>query len=536
MLCVHASLATLLFAASVSLGQQPAEHVVIIGIDGLSPRGIDAAFTPVFNRLMAEGSYSFDARGVFPTSSGPNWASMLTGATPESHGVLSNSWRRGSRTIEPAATGPEDIFPTVFAVVRAARSDAGIAVIYDWRGIGELFEKSVVDLDSDTDGPVATAERAASHFTAHTPELMFVHLDHVDGAGHTHGWHTDPYYAAVELADELLGRIVHAVEASAAAGRTAVIISSDHGGIGKSHGGETMAELTIPWIAWGAGIASGRRITRHVSTTDTAVTAAALLGIEAHPAWTGRAVEEALVGTGYAGWVADRYIPAPRITPAGDVTTSESIDVSLRSETPGMELRYTTDGSEPTALSPRYQQPFRVTESTLVRARAFNDGRMSAVADAHFRFVRAEPGRGVAYEVFQLSAPAERLPDFGALTPIGRGVAPEFDLRFVESDASDPFAVRFTALLEIRTPGTYTFELGSDDGSRLFLNNRKLIDNDGRHGLTFESARIDLQPGEVRLVVEYFDGGGGEELRLDYAGPGIPRQQVPVDRLRPDPR
>ena len=58
------------------------KHMVVIGVDGLSPDGVLKAKSPVMRRLMKEGAWSLRARGVMPTSSSPNWASMIMGAGP----------------------------------------------------------------------------------------------------------------------------------------------------------------------------------------------------------------------------------------------------------------------------------------------------------------------------------------------------------------------------------------------------------------------------------------------------------------------
>ena len=69
-------------------------HFVVIGCDGMSPDGVLKAKSSVMRRLMKEGAWSLHARGVMPTSSSPNWASMIMGAGPEQHGVTSNDWQR----------------------------------------------------------------------------------------------------------------------------------------------------------------------------------------------------------------------------------------------------------------------------------------------------------------------------------------------------------------------------------------------------------------------------------------------------------
>jgi hypothetical protein len=50
---------------------------------------------PVFNELKKQSSWTYVAQDALPTSSSTNWMSMVSGSTPDVHGVLSNSWERG---------------------------------------------------------------------------------------------------------------------------------------------------------------------------------------------------------------------------------------------------------------------------------------------------------------------------------------------------------------------------------------------------------------------------------------------------------
>ena len=89
-----------LFISLESLSQN-IEHVIIIGIDGMSPDGIKNAKTPVMDNLMKNGSFTMHARNVLPTSSSPNWASMIMGAGPEQHGITSNKWELNDHELPP---------------------------------------------------------------------------------------------------------------------------------------------------------------------------------------------------------------------------------------------------------------------------------------------------------------------------------------------------------------------------------------------------------------------------------------------------
>jgi predicted AlkP superfamily pyrophosphatase or phosphodiesterase len=270
------------------------KHVVVVGVDGLSPDGIRKSKAPTLHRMMKEGAYTLHARGVMPTVSSPNWASMIMGAGPEQHGVTSNDWAPGKAAIRPTAVGSEDgIFPTIFGVLRAQRPAAKIACFHDWDGFGRLFERKAVDVVEDSDGPVKAAEHAVACLKQDHPALTFIHLDHVDGAGHDKGHGTPEYYAAVAEADRLIGLVLRGVEDAGIAGSTIVLVTSDHGGVGKKHGGETMAELEIPWILHGPGVAAGKELSSPVNTYDTAATIAFVLGLKAPDCWIGRPVREA---------------------------------------------------------------------------------------------------------------------------------------------------------------------------------------------------------------------------------------------------
>ena len=269
------------------------EHVVVIGVDGLSPEGIRRAKTPVLHRMMADGASTLHARGVMPTVSSPNWASMIMGAGPEQHGVLSNDWKPGPGPITPTVVGPGAIFPTVFGLLRQQRPSSKIGCFHDWDGFGRLVERDVCDRIAHTKGPVETTNQAIAFLKEQRPSLLFIHLDHVDHAGHQHGHGTPQYDSAVEEADRLIGLVLAALRDSGMADRSLVLVTSDHGGKGKGHGGSTMDEIEIPWILQGQGAIPGWELPVTVNTYDTAATIAYALGLTPPKCWIGRPVAEA---------------------------------------------------------------------------------------------------------------------------------------------------------------------------------------------------------------------------------------------------
>ena len=266
------------------------EHVVIIGCDGMSPDGIMKAKTPVMDQLMKEGAYTMRARGVMPTSSSPNWASMIMGAGPEQHGITSNDWRTNKFEIAPTVVGSEGMFPTIFGLIREQKPKSVIACFHDWGGFGHLFERKAVDMIEDSVGPTNAVQNSVAYIKEKKPIFTFIHLDDVDHVGHAIGHGTPEYYASVEVADKLIGQVVQGLKDAGIWKKTIVIITADHGGISKGHGGATMAELEIPWIIAGPGVAVGHEIKSPVNTYDTAVTVAYVLGLKTPECWIGRPV------------------------------------------------------------------------------------------------------------------------------------------------------------------------------------------------------------------------------------------------------
>lgn len=269
------------------------KHVIIIGVDGLSPHGIMNSATPHMRRMIDDGAFSLHARGVMPTSSSPNWASMIMGAGPEQHGVTSNDWQPTKYDIPPAAIGEGGIFPTIFGQIKLRRPDAVLGVFHDWNDFGRLFERAAVNRIVDADGPTNAVELAVEFLQTEAPLFTFIHLDHVDHAGHDHGHGTPEYFEAVAVADKLIGRVVGALEHAKMLERSIVLVTSDHGGKDKGHGGATRAEIEIPWIIYGRGVRRGYELKTPIDTCDTAVTVAHILGIKPHTAWIGKPITEA---------------------------------------------------------------------------------------------------------------------------------------------------------------------------------------------------------------------------------------------------
>ncbi|MFM9169789.1 MAG: PA14 domain-containing protein, partial [Phycisphaerales bacterium] len=83
----------------------------------------------------------------------------------------------------------------------------------------------------------------------------------------------------------------------------------------------------------------------------------------------------------------------------------------------------------------------------------------------------------------------------------------------------------------VDTPGLYTLYVDSDDGSRLWIGDRRIVDNDGLHGMVERSGSIALAPGKHALRIEFFEAGGGAGCIARLEGPGLPRAPIAPARL-----
>jgi predicted AlkP superfamily pyrophosphatase or phosphodiesterase len=279
------------FAGRGSAHAAGAARVVIIGIDGMKGEAAVNAKTPNIHRLMRDGAYTLKARAIIPFVSKPNWGAMIMGAAPELTGVTSNDWMPTKFEIAPICKDAAGIFPTIFGLLRDQEPSAVIGVFTDWDGFATLVEPKAPDVIDVTDEDQAkTTQQVIAFIQQRKPTLIFIHYDSVDEAGHTFGWDTPQYYAAVSRVDGYIGEIMGALNDAGVLHQTVLLVTADHGGRGLDHGENNMANVEIPWIISGPDIKRGFEISAPVVTYDTAATVAYIFGLTAPSCWRGRPV------------------------------------------------------------------------------------------------------------------------------------------------------------------------------------------------------------------------------------------------------
>ena len=135
---------------------------------------------------------------------------------------------------------------------------------------------------------------------------------------------------------------------------------------------------------------------------------------------------------------------------------------------------------------------------------------------------------GLFVKTFKLNQSPQSLSqiNFNA-TPAETAVAGLVDAGPLEfNPLKDNFALTASGYLYLDKDDNVLLQLASDDGSRLYLDNQLLIDNDGPHGMDPKEAEVALRAGYHPLQIDYFQGGGGRGIQLKWARSGSPEFKI----------
>ncbi|MCE2401783.1 hypothetical protein J4G08_12970 [Candidatus Poribacteria bacterium] len=150
------------------------------------------------------------------------------------------------------------------------------------------------------------------------------------------------------------------------------------------------------------------------------------------------------------------------------------------------------------------------------------------------------PGHGFIGQVYIPGHTLHRIPDFKRMSPVYTFATAKLDVaprHYTEGfptpqkqNVLENFAVHFRGKLAVDTPGTYMFELISDDGSKLFINGKLVVDNDGVHDDRSRKSYIALTTGFHPVEIHYFQGPRYSiTLQWFYKPPNRSKRIVPPE-------
>jgi hypothetical protein len=238
----------LLFLATTLIVQasQP-RKVLIIGIDGLRTDALQQANTPFLDALIASGFYTYESWHEGITVSGPSWSTIMCGVEFPKHGVTSNSYSGSNYNNYPYFTKrAKECLPDLYQVQVVQWAPMSDNVYND------AWDQKIKVCDGCGDNSVAAANTQLQN-----PDLdvLFVYFDECDLTGHSTGFSplNPAYINAIQTVDGHIGNIMNALQSrpTYAEEDWIVLITTDHGGIGTGHGGNTPTERKIWWIGSG---------------------------------------------------------------------------------------------------------------------------------------------------------------------------------------------------------------------------------------------------------------------------------------------
>ncbi len=288
-------LVALAFPVLVQAGGWKAKHVVLIGVDGWASHDLDKApDIPNIRRMMAEGSYTLKKRAVLPSASAINWASLFMGGGTEMTGYT--QWNSRTPEIPSLATNSRNIFPTIYSVLREQYPKIKTGLTFDWDGIGYVTDTAAIDFVRYEKGeayePEVTIVPGIEYIKKARPEFMTIYIGGLDETAHAKGWYTEAYYSMLTRVDKAVGEIVRAVKEAGIYDNTIFIITSDHGGINKGHGGMTLEEMETPFVVCGKNIRKGYVMKDPMMQFDTAATIAYMFNAKLPKCWRGQPMKE----------------------------------------------------------------------------------------------------------------------------------------------------------------------------------------------------------------------------------------------------
>lgn len=267
--------------------QPRARHVILIGFDAMSARGIQRAETPFLNHMIGNGAVSLHARCIRDTAGRENWMSMASGAPIEMHGVCNDGVEPGEPgSVPPALSNAEGQFPTVFDQIRAQHPYLKQYAFIDWTDEAILYDMGAFDLsyvfglDTTLREPMDVVKKAFDTYLQDRPEVLYLSMDLTDTLDHSYGHESREDLDCITQFDALLDDFVQTLEARDWMKNTVILITADHGENESGHGGDTMVGYEVPIILYGKGVTKGKVMKRTNMIYDVGATVAGLLGVK----------------------------------------------------------------------------------------------------------------------------------------------------------------------------------------------------------------------------------------------------------------
>ncbi len=259
-------------------------RLVLLNIDGVRMDVFNTIERPAIRRFAREGTeITSGLRTVYRALTNPAFASILTGAPPEVHGIFNNNLGQKIRV-----EGLPDLVPTILY--------GSMHVKHFSKPSWNVKTPSIVCASCWHIDDLALEELKRDFKERPDVRLFVFDFSEADFVGHAYGSTTGFYRRSLERTDERIGRFLEWLYSQDRGNDTAVIICSDHGIAGIDHSYLlARSERLVPFIARGPGIKRGVRVEAEGTVMDIGVTIAGLLGVRPPAQARGRVLREIFV-------------------------------------------------------------------------------------------------------------------------------------------------------------------------------------------------------------------------------------------------
>lgn len=206
--------------------------------------------------------------------------------------------------------------------------------------------------------------------------------------------------------------------------------------------------------------------------------------------------------------------------------------VNINGTENGFEIRYTLDGSEPTMNSKLYKGPFKLDRTATVKSKGFSQKGYETesligefINQIPFKGapLRA-PKKGLEYDYYEMEYVLQSTAELNELEIRSSGTIDSF--KYPPGELPLQFGLIYKGFVNVMRTGVYTFYTVTNDGSKLYVSNELVVDNDGHHGPRERQGQISLAQGYHKIKLEYFQIGGGKHLEVFIAGPNMPKHEI----------
>ncbi len=261
------------------------KHVVIVGVDGAGAFFREAS-TPKLDAIFADGAVTYEGITATPSISAQCWGSLFHGVTPEFHGL-----DNGITSYRPYPADSE--FPSFFRVIREQMPEASLASFCHWNNVNIGIIEDDIGVHKDSaDSDLKVINMACDYVAQEVengngaPTMLFLHLDEADAVGHSAGYGTPAHLKKIKQQDGMIEKLYDTYVELGLLEDTLFIVTTDHGGLGTDHGGDSDAEMKIMFAATGKTVEKGT--IGELAIRDTAAIVLYALGLEQPAGWTAR--------------------------------------------------------------------------------------------------------------------------------------------------------------------------------------------------------------------------------------------------------